>query len=100
MKEARIFLANETLRQIKEGKLNEYLNSKKLKDKERFKKYIDIFIEELEKGYLRKRLPKDKVLLLIRAWLSLFLSSYCQSFRQILSYTIISRIEIYFRRNF
>lgn len=67
MKEARIFLANETLRQIKEGKLNEYLNSKKLKDKERFKKYIDIFIEELEKGYLRKRLPKDKVLLLIRA---------------------------------
>ena len=67
MKEARLFLANETLRQIKEGKLNEYLNSKKLKDKERFKKYIDIFIEELEKGYLRKRLPKDKVLLLIRA---------------------------------
>lgn len=67
MKEARIYLANETLNQIKQGKLNEYLSSKKLKDKDRFKKYIDIFVEQLEKGFLRKRLPKDKVLLLIRA---------------------------------
>lgn len=45
MKEARIYLANETLNQIKQGKLNEYLSSKKLKDKDRFKKYIDIFVE-------------------------------------------------------
>lgn len=66
MKEARIFLANETLNQIKDGKLNDYLKEKKLKDKDRFKQYIDFFVEELKAGYLRKRLPKDKVLLLMR----------------------------------
>lgn len=33
MKEARGYLASETLRQIKEGKLSHYIESKKLKDK-------------------------------------------------------------------
>ena len=40
MREARIFLAKEALRQIKEGKLDAYLNSKKLKDKEKFKRDV------------------------------------------------------------
>jgi len=40
MKEARSYLANESLRQIEEGKLEDYINSKKLKDKERFKRYV------------------------------------------------------------
>lgn len=33
MKEARNYLASETLKQIKEGKLSQYIESKKLKDK-------------------------------------------------------------------
>jgi ribosomal protein L28 len=40
LREARIYLAREALRQIKEGKLDAYLNSKKLKDKEKFKRYV------------------------------------------------------------
>jgi hypothetical protein len=32
-----------------------------LKDKERFKKYVEIFAKELENGFLRKRLPKESV---------------------------------------
>ena len=47
MREARIYLARETLRQIKGGKLDDYITAKKLKDKEKFKKYVDIFVEEL-----------------------------------------------------
>lgn len=67
MQEAKKYLAAETLRQIREGKLETYINAKKLKDKEKFRKYVNIFVEELEKGYLRKRLPKDKVNYLLRA---------------------------------
>ena len=40
---------------------------KKLKDKQQFKKYVDIFVEELEAGFLRKRLPRDKVIELQRS---------------------------------
>jgi hypothetical protein len=47
MREARIYLARETLRQIKGGKLDDYITAKKLKDKEKFKRYVDIFVEEL-----------------------------------------------------
>lgn len=49
---------------MKEGKLEEYITSKKLKDKERFRKYVGIFVKELENGYLRKRLPKESVIYL------------------------------------
>jgi len=45
LRQARIYLANETLRQIREGKLHEFINAKKLKNKEKFKKYAAIFIE-------------------------------------------------------
>jgi len=45
MKEARSYLAAETLRQIKEGKLHKYIEAKKLKDKEKFKKYVEIFVK-------------------------------------------------------
>jgi hypothetical protein len=41
--------------------LDEYIDAKKLKDKNKFKKYVEIFVEELLQGFLRKRLPKDKV---------------------------------------
>lgn len=68
LRQARVYLANETLRQIHEGRLNDYINAKKLKNKDKFKKYAAIFVEELESGYLRKRLPRDKVNYLIRAW--------------------------------
>ena len=61
LREARLFLAAETLQQIKEGKLNEYIQAKKLKNKDKFRKYVLIFVDELENGYLRKRLPRDKV---------------------------------------
>lgn len=61
MREARNYLGKETLRQIQEGKLEEYIEAKKLKDKEKFRRYVGIFVEELEQGFLRKRLPKDKV---------------------------------------
>jgi hypothetical protein len=67
MREARNFLADETLRQIKEGRLEEYIEGKKLKDKQQFKKYVEIFVEELEAGFLRKRLPRDKVIELQRS---------------------------------
>ena len=67
MREARLFLAAETLQQIKDGKLNEYMQAKKLKNKDKFRKYVRIFVDELENGYLRKRLPRDKVEYLIRA---------------------------------
>ena len=65
MLQARLYLQNEALRQISEGKLDEYINGKKLKDKEKFKKYVDIFVRELQNGYLRKRLPKDDVAYLV-----------------------------------
>ena len=63
---ARRYLAEQTLRQIEEGKLREYIDAKKLKDKTRFWKYVQIFVGELEEGFLRKRLPKDRVLELQR----------------------------------
>lgn len=66
MREARTYLAQETLRQIAQGRLEVYISAKKLKDKEKFRKYVEIFVEELENGYLRKRLPKEKVAYLIR----------------------------------
>lgn len=47
MKEARIYLAREALIQIREGKLEEYISLKKLKDKETFKKYVELFVREL-----------------------------------------------------
>jgi hypothetical protein len=37
----------ETLRQIQEGCLEKYFEHKKIKDKEKFRRYIQIFIEEL-----------------------------------------------------
>jgi len=40
MKEARSFLAASTLIQIREGKLEEYIIAKKLKNKEKFRKYV------------------------------------------------------------
>ncbi len=66
MREARGYLARETLRQIAQGKLEVYVCAKKLKDKDKFRKYVEIFVEELENGYLRKRLPKEKVAYLLR----------------------------------
>jgi hypothetical protein len=65
MRQARIYLQNEAMRQISEGKLEEYINGKKLKDKEKFKRYVTIFVKELENGYLRKRLPKEDVAYLV-----------------------------------
>jgi hypothetical protein len=44
VKEARIYLAKEALKQIREGKLEDYINAKKLKDKESFRKYVQIFV--------------------------------------------------------
>lgn len=61
MNEARRYLADCTLKQIKEGKLKEYLDGKKLKDKDRFRRYVEIFTNELSSGFLRKRLPKESV---------------------------------------
>ena len=49
------------MRQIAEGRVDDYIDNKKLKDKFKFKKYVKIFEEELVQGFLRKRLPKDKV---------------------------------------
>ncbi len=40
MKEARLYLASETLRQIREGKLDEYISGKRLKDKNKFRRYV------------------------------------------------------------
>ena len=67
LRQARLFLAAETLQQIKDGRLNDFIQAKKLKNKDKFRKYVGIFVEELENGYLRKRLPRDKVNYLIRA---------------------------------
>ena len=36
------------MRQINDGKLREYIDAKKLKDKTKFRKYVQIFVEELE----------------------------------------------------
>jgi hypothetical protein len=60
-------LAEETLKQISEGRLDEYISAKKLKDKNKFRRYVKIFQEELGDGFLRKRLPKEKVQELQRA---------------------------------
>ena len=45
LRQARIFLGNECLRQIKSGRLNDYINAKKLKSKDKFRKYVGIFAE-------------------------------------------------------
>lgn len=66
LREARAYLAVEALRQIREGRLEVYIAAKKLKDKDKFRRYVQIFVEELENGYLRKRLPKEKVAFLLR----------------------------------
>lgn len=66
MREARAYLSREALRQIAQGRLEVYISAKKLKDKEKFRRYVEIFVEELENGYLRKRLPKEKVAYLLR----------------------------------
>jgi len=60
-------LAEETLKQINEGRLDEYISAKKLKDKNKFRRYVKIFQDELADGFLRKRLPKEKVQELQRA---------------------------------
>lgn len=41
--------------------MKEYIDGKKLKDKSQFRRYVKIFEEELVQGFLRKRLPKEKV---------------------------------------
>lgn len=61
IRDARVFLLQETLRQIQEGVLESYFEHKKLKDKDKFQRYVKIFVEELQEGYLRKRLPREKV---------------------------------------
>ncbi len=61
VRESRKYLLSESLRQIKEGCLDAYFANKKIKDKEKFKKYVDIFIQELEEGFLKKRLSREKV---------------------------------------
>lgn len=45
MRQARLYLQNEALKQIAEGRLEDYINGKKLKDKEKFKKYVTIFVK-------------------------------------------------------
>ena len=45
MLEARLYLQREVLRQIAAGRLEEYINAKKLKDKPKFKKYVSIFVK-------------------------------------------------------
>lgn len=67
LREARVLLAEEALRQIREGRLWSYIEGKRVKDKGKFKRYVELFVAELEGGYLRKRLPKDKVAYLLRS---------------------------------
>jgi hypothetical protein len=40
VRDARVYLASEALRQIKEGRLENFITAKKLKDKEKFRKYV------------------------------------------------------------
>jgi len=61
MTKTRAFLASETLRQIKEGKLAKYIDDTKIRNKDAFRKYVEMFIQELESGVLSKRLPKSKI---------------------------------------
>jgi hypothetical protein len=32
-----------------------------MKEKHRFRNYLEIFVDELKSGFLRRRLPKDKI---------------------------------------
>lgn len=40
MREARVLLAESALKQIREGRLWSYIEGKKLKDKEKFRRYV------------------------------------------------------------
>ena len=61
MAQAREFLGREVLRQFKEGRMDHYLENKAIKDKERFKRYVGVFMEEVEEGVIRKRLSRNKI---------------------------------------
>ena len=61
MRKAREFLTALVLEQVRGGCIEAYLADKKMKDKEMFKKYVGMFLEELEEGVIRKRLPREKI---------------------------------------
>ena len=61
MMQAREFLGREVLRQFKEGCMDQYLEDKTIKDKERFKRYVRVFMEEVDEGIIRKRLSRNKI---------------------------------------
>jgi len=38
-----------------------FLENKKMKDKDKFRRYVMIFIREVENGELKKRLGKERI---------------------------------------
>ena len=61
MEQAREFLGRQVVRQVLEGCVDRYLEDKRMKDKHRFKRYVGMFLEEVEEGVIRKRLSRDKI---------------------------------------
>ena len=62
LREARIFLSKEVLRQVTSNNVETYLLGRKLKSKARFAKYFQFFLEELRAGCLKRRMLKSQIL--------------------------------------
>lgn len=59
--EARVFLSQEVQRQLEGEALDFYLKGRQLKEKGKFRKYMEFFLDELRAGCLKKRLLKAKI---------------------------------------
>lgn len=44
------------LEQLSSERIDEYLSSRRIKDPIKFKTYIELFLSELQEGYIKKRL--------------------------------------------
>lgn len=60
--EAKAFLRIEALNQLKDANLIKYTSKRRIKNQEYFILYVKEFMTELEEGFLKKRIKKEKVL--------------------------------------
>jgi hypothetical protein len=44
------------LEQLTHENIDHYLSTRRIKDPEKFKRYMELFVQELEEGYIKKRL--------------------------------------------
>jgi hypothetical protein len=52
---AKSLMTQLALEQLTEDNLDHYLSTRRIKDPEKFKRYIQLFMQELEDGFIKKR---------------------------------------------